>query len=593
MDSFVGWELASSIDDGRRHSLAVVRTLAPGETKELDASLRLLWWITTGSRWNSIPESWTRFQESLTSATTEPNRVNQTLFRLLRSLAAFSDELASAPEEHRGIAEGLTRTDPAGWIAQSRGLSQRAPADPPDLIEVHRAEVQPGQSKRYASFGAAALSWLALPEGETASFPATVDNLVRTAQLHHAFQLVAFSDAVVSASLIAKRFASEVALGRPVLIRPANEDGESQTFDIRDFALENTTRLAVAIDRARQVTEANRRRESAADDTEGQPEAKSTAPSRVKSTGAQAPPSEGAAAPAQLPGADAPADSGAGQDAPGPDWSAVDPIGLFKRAGRMSDVMEERWSDALSEVLTDDLITGDLVQWRSLLLSEWGKVSRVDDDTRLTWPLGADAIVAMPTDHPTRAATAYLAALANLSSSLEMLAVPTNRKLVIDGDSARLHAYWSSGGFAAVSAAADMMLRTAQDIGQRHDRDAREREWLGIPQGMHAPWPEVWLGCARRALGSGLPDAALIYCLYAYDSWTDRPAKFEPGRRQEAMREFETLLPEARRMMANLAKGPESAIDLLPVALVAVSALSVALAAVELLIHEADVTSDG
>ncbi|GLJ79810.1 hypothetical protein [Microbacterium imperiale] len=578
MDEFEGWSLGSAVDDGHNHSIRDTRPVTSEEVRHVDAALRLIHWVTNGSRWNDVLEAWDAMPPPPATSPPKLALLNQSMFSMLRALTAFSEQLAIAPVEVSAIAHRVSLEDTSDWTGLSEGMRDRALVEPVPLVEITTRSVSIGQTQKIAVLTQAACEWLGLREVADQELDRVLQRFLSAAEAHQTCLLRVFSESISSAVVTVKRLAAEVGLGRPILLRLGEVKDGQRPIQMRDLSLDVLPLLSISLERA---SRAAPRQEPESDSKSAviQPH---TEPDDLRAVNIPMEEPSGRANHSE--------DDPVGPDPSTlePDWSAIDPAGLFLAAMRLSLMTEQRWSAALSETVRDETIAADLQQWYALIAAEWSKLGSADDTVVITWPLATDEVARIRGDDARAPVMAYLAAIDRLSGTLRVLAEPSERQLVIENETASLSAWWSSGGFATVRDAAHLLLRTVQSIGA----SGQAGTGLGIPDHLQTPAAHLWLDCATRAIECGLPEAALMYASYAFDSWVDRDIPGRSPRRQAAVEQLIAALPRVQDVLNAAAKTAQPISVTSPLAITFVETLSIAMTANEIRLRAPDDPND-
>jgi hypothetical protein len=235
MREYEGWSIGAAIDDGRNHSINQLRPATADEVRDADAALRLIYWLTNGSRWNDVVEAWESLRDARTASPNDLTLIDRSSFALFRALSAFSEQLASVPQEWREDESLDLPSNDFTWESISAGIAQRAYVEATAMVEQVTINDGRGRTERAFLLTDDACIWLGLRNTPRASLDSVVKRFMTAAEKQQRHILRTFYTPASVAILTIRRLAAEVALGRPILFRIGPADDGEQPITIRDL----------------------------------------------------------------------------------------------------------------------------------------------------------------------------------------------------------------------------------------------------------------------------------------------------------------------------------------------------------------------
>ena len=544
------WSLASQQTWKGTRELAVTRTLTPHEGAKAVSDAQLLGWLTGHSKWNALSR---RFRELETSAESSLvlDEVDQLVRKYVLAYREYGSYLDSASEwiSEAECAEFTAAMRSSGFSTICDRIDSGLTRIEEPAVRLTKTEIKPGQVRTVAvlsDFMQELLGVLEIRSDDTAM--AVLSKIHEAARSLQTRLLRTVSVTARHAATSLNLLAAEVVDGVPILVAGLDEGavGGERQIKLQPLWVENISLLMSAMRAALE---------------EPSKPAKSSNPRRRA-------PQKGEGLRGTPDGSEVPTDQDArpiNQEADaGPvpkktarPETAIDPGGLFLHSMAMSDRLEELWSTALSQAMSDEQVEGDLARWGTLVVSQAAALIRQEGQQAVhRWPLSVadlDSVAEMALAD--RLVLALVAAVEDLQRGVQAIRVPSTLKLEVDGDSARLTRWWSSGGFAAVRSRISQMLRVAEELGSVEDVPEDDGARVGVEPGLARRRSDVLLELARAAEAAALPEASVIYQIALFSILEVEGAEGSPLRVWLERPEIKTLALYLGRLATKIGSG--------------------------------------
>ena len=525
------WHLGESIGLQGKMSLDLMREMSIDESQASIKALNLISRLTTSSKWNDVLEAWRMVESGLsqTNSSATLRTFDEHVFRLLQALRRFDVELTAIRAWAAEAFEIDTWPDVnPQWVATAENLVE-LPASPFRTVRPVDVSNKPGQVRTRIALTPRAATYLGLDNEHIFDARVWLETATALAEQEHAALLRALDKDITESARILLRLGAEVFIGATVLVLArdlaALGTGKSFTPTIRELPLEHIPRLMLALRDAKSSVLQSR---APSDETD------------VGSAGAQA--DAEASAPKQ--------DSGLPLQNVVPQ-AAIDPAGLHAETNRMSNRLERLWTKSLERAITDDVLAEELSRWHTLLASSSASMlGHKDADAEVRFPLSASDVVdfvASRSDDPGPVTHLYSVAL--LSNAIRDFSRP---ETVLDSTTGTLEAWWSSGGFARLRDAADLLLRGISETPEASGEISTD-SFVRRPA-----TAKTALALANRCLHVGAPEASLTYLVQAWDEFiANRQARSGAEESLEGVAAFAKLLPSLKDAATRFGEGEQ------------------------------------
>jgi hypothetical protein len=532
-------EVPSSSSDSERWSLVavrpasgtepvhfeVIRPLTHEEEESTLRALRVMGWLTSGSKWGPFVEAVQIAAQQVSKgealgAVTQANESFRSALIAMQGFALQVQELSEFSTDEDAIGRLKRASLDSKWDLMTNSLS-RLSSQAVDLVQLNTITIKPGQSRRKVVLTVEAERVLGLPAAPEMLHQASevLDALVERGSIVRAYMLNAVKNEAISSAKVLQLLASEVYLGRAQIMNglsfgePRSKSSSPTIRDLQQEHIQDTmlrvhhassyvaeNELALYLDDDEALGDPRGKDQSVADDQH------SASVSAHGSSNGNVDDAEKQTDDERRSFPDEPdgrISDIAEEDAPLVQVAAIDFDGLYKHLISYGSRLEQKWSDALALTLSDADVDDEVSRWKSYMASVTASIELNQSDTPLgRFPLQPVDLQAVEPGTPQAAVLAQLYALVDLT---ETFADFTNPRLLQNIHSGRIRETWRSDGFSKLISKSDILLRAANEIWIANDGKsgvAPSRDYSGLVD---------LTNMLGRMLDTGAIDGAVIY----------------------------------------------------------------------------------